>query len=103
MLQVAYTNGLMDMVMPYLIQFLRDYSGKVDTLMHERKEAQEANREREESKKAQEQAASAYMQLNPYLALPAPVSAQSDGPAGGGGYPASAFNGGSAYGMPQQF
>ncbi len=37
---MAWTNGLTDMVMPYMIQFLRDYTSKVDMLLHERKEAQ---------------------------------------------------------------
>ena len=37
---MAWTNGLTDMVMPYMIQFLRDYTSKVDLLLHERKEAQ---------------------------------------------------------------
>ena len=33
-------NGLMDLAMPYMIQTLRDYAGKVDALMAARKEAQ---------------------------------------------------------------
>jgi clathrin heavy chain len=39
-LEVAWTNGLTDAAMPFLIQTLKDYTGKVDTLMHERREAQ---------------------------------------------------------------
>lgn len=39
-LEVAWRNGLTDAVMPYLISVLRDYTTKVDTLVHERKEAQ---------------------------------------------------------------
>ena len=35
-------NGLTDLAMPYMIQTLRDYAGKVDALMAARKEAQVA-------------------------------------------------------------
>jgi hypothetical protein len=41
-MQVAWTNKLSDQVMPYMIQFMKDYSSKVDLLMQERKEAQQA-------------------------------------------------------------
>lgn len=71
-LEVAWSNGLMDTVMPYMIQFLKDYSGKVDILMKERAEALEASKEGEAERKAAEQAANAYLHLNSYLALPAP-------------------------------
>lgn len=87
-LEVAWTNGLMDMVMPYMIQFLRDYTSKVDMLLHERKEAQEAKKSEEEVKKQQEQAANAYLHLNSYLALPAPGT---DPAMGGGGYGQPAY------------
>lgn len=40
--QVAWTNKLTDQVMPFMIQWLKDYSGKVDLLMQERKEAMQA-------------------------------------------------------------
>lgn len=69
-LELAWRNKLMDMVMPYMIQFLRDYSNKVDILTKERREAQEANKAGEAERKAQEQAANAYLHLNSYLALP---------------------------------
>lgn len=74
-LEVAWQNGLMDTVMPYMIQFLKDYSTKVDLLMNDRREAQEANKAGEAERKAQEQAANAYLHLNSYLALPAPAPA----------------------------
>lgn len=80
-LEVAWANGLMDTVMPYMIQFLRDYSGKVDTLWQDRAEALKASKEGEAERKAAEQAANAYLQLNSYLALPAPGG----GPAPPGG------------------
>lgn len=31
-LEVAWTHGLTDFVMPYMIQYLKDYTGKVGTL-----------------------------------------------------------------------
>lgn len=77
-LEVAWANGLMDTVMPYMVQFLRDYSGRVDTLWKERAEALKASKEGEAERKAAEQAANAYLQLNSYLALPAP-GVQPDG------------------------
>lgn len=39
-LEVAWRSKLMDAAMPYLITVLRDLTTQVDTLMHERKEAQ---------------------------------------------------------------
>ena len=64
-------NGLMDFVFPYLIQFLKEYTGKVDALWKERKERQEAAVDEESAKKQQEAQTNAYLQLMP-LALPAP-------------------------------
>lgn len=73
-------NGLMDFVFPYLIQFLKEYTGKVDLLYTERKERQSAAVDEESAKKQQEAQSNAYLQLMP-LALPAPPVA---GPPGGG-------------------
>ena len=64
-------NGLMDFVFPYLIQFLKEYTGKVDNLWKEKKERQEAAVDEESAKKQQEAQTNAYLQLMP-LALPAP-------------------------------
>ena len=69
--QVAWMNGLMDFVFPYLIQFLKEYTGKVDNLWKEKKERQEAAVDEESAKKQQEAQTNAYLQLMP-LALPAP-------------------------------
>ena len=60
-------------------------TGKVDTLMHERREAQEARQSQAEQQKEAEQAANAYLHLNSYLALPAPEVGGGGG--GGGGAP----------------
>jgi clathrin heavy chain len=91
--QVAWMNGLMDFVFPYLIQFLREYTGKVDTLYMERKERQTAAVDEESAKKQQEAQSNAYLQLMP-LALPAPpvAGAQAGSQTFGGG----AFGGGAA-------
>jgi hypothetical protein len=90
-------NGLMDFVFPYLIQFLREYSGKVDALWTERKERQEAAVDEESAKKQQEAASNAYLQLMP-LALPAPP-VPGGAPLGPGG-DAGAFGGGGGFGGP---
>lgn len=42
--QVAWQNGLTDLAMPFMIQFMKDYVGKVDTLMADRKENLEARK-----------------------------------------------------------
>jgi len=42
--QVAWQNGLMDLAMPFMIQFMKDYVGKVDTLMADRKDNMEARK-----------------------------------------------------------
>lgn len=88
-MQVAWTHGLTDFIMPYMIQTLKEMSGKVDTLMRERKEAQAAAVTDEAAKKQQEAQSNAYLSLMP-LALPAPPL-----PGGGG-------NGGSADGFGGQ-
>ena len=41
---MAWQNGLMDLAMPFMIQFMKDYVGKVDTLMADRKENMEARK-----------------------------------------------------------
>ena len=43
-MQVAWQNGLTDLAMPFMIQFMKDYVGKVDTLMADRKENMEARK-----------------------------------------------------------
>lgn len=43
-MQIAWQNGLTDLAMPFMIQFMKDYVGKVDTLMADRKENTEARK-----------------------------------------------------------
>ena len=38
---MAWANGLIDLAMPYMIQTMRDYVGRVDTLMQERKDSRD--------------------------------------------------------------
>jgi clathrin heavy chain len=96
--QVAWMNGLMDFVFPYLIQFLKEYTGKVDLLYTERKERQSAAVDEESAKKQQEAQSNAYLQLMP-LALPAPPVA--GGAAGGFGGAPGGFGGApAAFGQP---
>jgi len=69
--ELAWMNGLMDFAMPYVIQFMREYTGKVDTLIADKKER---NAEKvTAAKEAQEQQMNQnmYAQLLP-AALPAP-------------------------------
>lgn len=43
-MQIAWQNGLTDLAMPFMIQFMKDYVGKVDTLMADRKDNMEARK-----------------------------------------------------------
>ena len=43
-MQVAWQNGLIDLAMPFMIQFMKDYVGKVDVLMADRKDNMEARK-----------------------------------------------------------
>lgn len=91
-------NGLMDFVFPYLIQFLKEYTGKVDLLYTERKERQSAAVDEESAKKQQEAQSNAYLQLMP-LALPAPPVAGGTG-GGFGGAPGGFGGAPAAFGQP---
>eukprot|EP00898_Chlorokybus_atmophyticus_P005972 jgi/Chlat1/6376/Chrsp44S09041 len=96
-MELAWMNGLTDFVMPYMIQFLREYTTKVDTLILERNEAK---KEKEEASKTETEAKlqqNLYSQLLP--ALPAPVSAGG----GGGGPMAAQFGAPDGYGMQDSY
>ena len=90
-------NGLMDLAMPYLIQTLREYAGKVDALLAAKKEAQEAAVSEEATKRQQEAQSNAYLSLMP-LALPAPPLPGAAGSGGGGGN--GQFGAAPAFGAP---
>eukprot|EP00217_Crustomastix_stigmatica_P007377 CAMPEP_0183790040 /NCGR_PEP_ID=MMETSP0803_2-20130417/775_1 /TAXON_ID=195967 /ORGANISM="Crustomastix stigmata, Strain CCMP3273" /LENGTH=1665 /DNA_ID=CAMNT_0026034229 /DNA_START=270 /DNA_END=5267 /DNA_ORIENTATION=+ len=68
-LELAWTNGMLDFAMPFMVQFVRDYISKVDQLLIDKQEAKEA--EETQAKEAAEQN-QMYQQLLP-PALPAPV------------------------------
>eukprot|EP01026_Neomeris_dumetosa_P044690 TRINITY_DN3783_c0_g1_i2.p1 TRINITY_DN3783_c0_g1~~TRINITY_DN3783_c0_g1_i2.p1 ORF type:complete len:366 (+),score=70.40 TRINITY_DN3783_c0_g1_i2:3-1100(+) len=53
-MQIALVNGLMEYVMPYMVQVVSDYTGKVDRLIAERDEARLAQQQAEDQLKQQE-------------------------------------------------
>jgi clathrin heavy chain len=108
-LEVAWQHGLMDLAMPFMIQTMRDYGSKIDTLMAERAENREEKKTEESKQKEQQAQSNAYLSLMP-LGLPAPpVAGDTNGGFGGapGAYGAPAgfgsgasFGGAAAYGQP---
>eukprot|EP01025_Chloroclados_australasicus_P037130 TRINITY_DN3781_c1_g3_i1.p1 TRINITY_DN3781_c1_g3~~TRINITY_DN3781_c1_g3_i1.p1 ORF type:complete len:1706 (-),score=246.11 TRINITY_DN3781_c1_g3_i1:418-5535(-) len=69
-MQIALVNGLMEYIMPYMIQVVSDYTGKVDRLIAERDQARQAQQDAEDALKQQE----ANMNAMSYpLALMAPT------------------------------
>lgn len=106
-LEVAWMNGMLDFVMPYMIQFLREYTSKVDKLVSESEEAKLAKEIEVKETKMAELQGNMYQQLMP-LALPAApyqgdpsMTGQQPGGYPGGGYPGAyppQMNGGMGYG-----
>lgn len=99
-LEVAWMHKLMDYAMPYVIQSVKEYTGKVDLLMSERKEAKEAVQAQADTMKAAQAQANSFQMLMP-LALPAPDAAAAGyGAAPGYGHPppAAGFTGQPGYG-----
>ncbi|XP_010461980.1 PREDICTED: clathrin heavy chain 2 isoform X1 [Camelina sativa] len=102
-LELAWINNMMDFAFPYLLQFIREYSGKVDELIKDKIEAQKEVKAKEQEEKEVMSQQNMYAQLLP-LALPAPPM---PGMGGGGGYGPPPTMGGMpgmppmpAYGMP---
>lgn len=102
-LEVAWMHKLMDYAMPYMIQTVKEYTGKVDLLMSERKEAKEAVQAQQDTMQKAQAQANSFQMLMP-LALPAPAvpGMTPDGSFGGAppaGYgPAAGFTGHPGYG-----
>lgn len=103
-LEVAWMHKLMDYAMPYMIQTVKEYTGKVDLLMSERKEAKEAVQAQQDTMQKAQAQANSFQMLMP-LALPAPQAVpgmSADGSFGGAppaGYgPAAGFTGHAGYG-----
>jgi clathrin heavy chain len=85
--ELAWMHGMMDFAVPYLLQFLREYTTKVDDLIKDKIEATEEKRSKESEEKEVVAQQNMYAQLLP-LALPAPPVAGMSGPVPGmGGMP----------------
>mmetsp|Transcript_18521 Transcript_18521/g.52003 ORF Transcript_18521/g.52003 Transcript_18521/m.52003 type:complete len:1694 (+) Transcript_18521:108-5189(+) len=70
-LELAWRNKLLDMSFPYIIQVVKEYTGKVDLLLSERKDEVAHEEEKEKEAAAQQAQVNAYATLTP-LALPGP-------------------------------
>ncbi|MEW5307198.1 MAG: hypothetical protein WDW36_009606 [Sanguina aurantia] len=96
-LELAWLHGLMDFAFPYLIQVVKEYTGKVDTLLTERKDDRKEKEEQQSAVRRQEQVQNQYASLMP-LALPAPPAHAGGQIPGGQGYDMGGFQGAAAYG-----
>uniref|UniRef100_A0A0D9XN70 Clathrin heavy chain linker core motif domain-containing protein n=1 Tax=Leersia perrieri TaxID=77586 RepID=A0A0D9XN70_9ORYZ len=70
-LELAWMNNMVDFAFPYLLQFIREYTSKVDELVKDRIESQNEVRAKEKEEKDLVAQQNMYAQLLP-LALPAP-------------------------------
>jgi clathrin heavy chain len=69
--EIAWMHGLMNYATPYVIQFMRDYTGKVDSLVADKKERNEEKVTAHKEAQEQQMNQNMYAQLLP-AALPAP-------------------------------
>jgi len=103
-LETAWMNGFIDTAFPYLIQVLREYTGKVDKLLSEAVEHKAAAAH--EAKEAKEQAmqSNMYSQLLP-MGLPAPAGwhGAHEQQAGGFGGAPDPYGGGGGFGGAPAF
>mmetsp|Transcript_17321 Transcript_17321/g.52085 ORF Transcript_17321/g.52085 Transcript_17321/m.52085 type:complete len:1674 (-) Transcript_17321:219-5240(-) len=81
-LELAWTHGLTDFAMPYLIQTVKEYTGKVDDLLAARKDNEAAKDAETKKVQAQEAQRNAYATLMP-LALPSAPQQGAPGYSGG--------------------
>jgi len=98
-LELAWVNGLMDFAMPYLIQFTREYAGKVDNLVTDKKERNEEKVNTAKEQKEAEMNSNMYATLMP-AALPAPGQVYADGTMAGGASPGMGGGGNMGGGDP---
>ncbi|CAO2817070.1 unnamed protein product [Amaranthus hypochondriacus] len=86
-LELAWINNMIDVALPYLLQFIREYTGKIDELIKDKIEAQKETKAKEQEEKDVIAQQNMYAQLLP-LALPAPPMPGSmpPPPPGMGGY-----------------
>ncbi|KAI4382763.1 hypothetical protein MLD38_008681 [Melastoma candidum] len=95
-LELAWMNNLVDFAFPYLLQFIREYTSKVDELIKDKIEAQNEVKAKEKEEKDVMAQQNMYAQLLP-LALPAPPMPGMGGPGVGGFVPPPQMG---AMGMP---
>ncbi|AQK56804.1 Clathrin heavy chain 2 [Zea mays] len=101
-LELAWMNNMMDFAFPYLLQFIREYTSKVDDLVKDKIESQKEERAKEKEEKDLVAQQNMYAQLLP-LALPAPPMPGMGGPPppmGGMGMPPMGMPPMPAFGMP---
>ncbi|KAJ8540473.1 hypothetical protein K7X08_030392 [Anisodus acutangulus] len=84
-LELAWMNNMIDFVFPYLLQFIREYTGKIDELIKDKIEAQKEAKAKETEEKDVMKQQNMYAQLLP-LALPAPPMPGMGGAGMGGGF-----------------
>ncbi|KAJ6350385.1 hypothetical protein OIU78_006534 [Salix suchowensis] len=84
-LELAWINNMIDFAFPYLLQFVREYTGKVDELVKDKINAQNEVKTKEQEEKDVMAQQNMYAQLLP-LALPAPPMPGMGGPTMGGGF-----------------
>ncbi|CAL9051558.1 unnamed protein product [Musa banksii] len=88
-LELAWMNNMLDFAFPYLLQFIREYTSKVDELIKDKIEAQNEVKVKEKEEKdlvTQQACLNMYAQLLP-LALPAPPMPGVGATGMGGPYP----------------
>ncbi|PWZ34040.1 Clathrin heavy chain 1 [Zea mays] len=78
-LELAWMNNMVDFAFPYLLQFIREYTSKVDDLVKDKIESQKEERAKEKEEKDLAAQQNMYAQLLP-LALPAPPMPGMGGP-----------------------
>ncbi|KAG9142165.1 hypothetical protein Leryth_007608 [Lithospermum erythrorhizon] len=81
-LELAWMNNMIDFAFPYLLQFIREYTGKVDELIKDKIEALNEAKAKESEEKDVMKQQNMYAQLLP-LALPAPPMPGMQGMGGG--------------------
>uniref|UniRef100_A0A166BZ42 Clathrin heavy chain n=1 Tax=Daucus carota subsp. sativus TaxID=79200 RepID=A0A166BZ42_DAUCS len=95
-LELAWMNNMIDFAFPYLLQFIREYTGKVDELIKDKIEAANEMKAKESEEKDVIKQQNMYAQLLP-LALPAPPGMGGAGMSGYGQPPPPGMGG---MGMP---
>ncbi|CAI9762259.1 unnamed protein product [Fraxinus pennsylvanica] len=86
-LELAWMNNMIDFAFPYLLQFIREYMGKVDELIKDKIDALNEVKAKENEEKDVMKQQNMYAQLLP-LALPAPPMPGMGGGGMGGGFAA---------------